>query len=596
MDLLQICHNYVTRMAGATDGVQGKQLSSAGSKLKVLLLDKETTAIISMCATQSTLLKHDIYLIDRIDNFNREKMRHLKCLCFIRPNAESIQMLVDELRDPKYSSYELYFSNVVKKSHLERLAESDDNEIVHKVQEMFADYLVINKDLFTFNLMYPNRILGSSPGQWNAEALQRTTEGLTALLLSLKYKPIIRYDRNSSMAKKLANEISYTIKQESQLFEFRQKDTPPVLLICDRSNDVVTPLLLPWTYQAMVHQHLGIMNNRVDLSSAPEVSKELREIVLSGDQDPFFSKTMFLNFGDLGASIKDYVSQYQAKTKSNNAIETIADMKRFVEDYPEFRRLSGNVSKHVTLVGELSRLVSKHNLLEVSELEQSLACTDSHNSDLKNLQTILVSPTVDVESKVRLIALYSLRYQHHSNCATEALLGLFVHQHPTAVAMVDSIRTLISSYGGSAQRQQNLFGNESFFARAQSGLKGLKGVENVYTQHTPLLQENLANLIKGKLKKLTHPYFDDGSLPHWTSSEDSERPQDIVVFIVGGATYEEARLVAEMNASTKGVNIILGGTTIHNSKSFLEDMNDASLRWPKVAPSTATGRLRERIV
>lgn len=74
---------------------------------------------------------------------------------------------------------------------------------------------------------------------------------------------------------------------------------------------------------------------------------------------------------------------YQHKTKSNMNIESIADMKRFVEEYPEFRRLSGNVTKHVTLVGELSRRVGEDSLLEVSELEQSLACNDSHGADLK---------------------------------------------------------------------------------------------------------------------------------------------------------------------------------------------------------------------
>lgn len=92
---------------------------------------------------------------------------------------------------------------------------------------------------------------------------------------------------------------------------------------------------------------------------------------------------MYLNFGDLGGNIKDYVDTYQHKTKSNMNIESIADMKRFVEEYPEFRRLSGNVTKHVTLVGELSRRVEKDSLLEVSELEQSLACNDSHTADLK---------------------------------------------------------------------------------------------------------------------------------------------------------------------------------------------------------------------
>lgn len=108
-----------------------------------------------------------------------------------------------------------------------------------------------------------------------------------------------------------------------------------------------------------------------------------QEIVLSQDQDPFFKKNMFLNFGDLGGNIKDYVDHYKAKTNSNRNIESIADMKRFIEEYPEFRRLGGNVDKHVALLGELSRKVDQDNLLEVSELEQSLACNDSHPADLK---------------------------------------------------------------------------------------------------------------------------------------------------------------------------------------------------------------------
>jgi hypothetical protein len=59
-------------------------------------------------------------------------------------------------------------------------------------------------------------------------------------------------------------------------------------------------------------------------------------------------------------------------------------MKRFVEEYPEFKRLGSNVSKHVALVGELSRVVGRDQLLEVSEIEQGLAGTGSgHAGDLK---------------------------------------------------------------------------------------------------------------------------------------------------------------------------------------------------------------------
>jgi vacuolar protein sorting-associated protein 45 len=108
-----------------------------------------------------------------------------------------------------------------------------------------------------------------------------------------------------------------------------------------------------------------------------------QEIVLQQDQDPFFKKNMYLNFGDLGQNAKEYVEQYASKRQTGGQMDSIADMKRFIEEYPEFRKLSSNVTKHITLVGELSRRVGEDDLLTVSELEQSIACNDNHSNDLK---------------------------------------------------------------------------------------------------------------------------------------------------------------------------------------------------------------------
>ena len=53
-----------------------------------------------------------------------------------------------------------------------------------------------------------------------------------------------------------------------------------------------------------------------------------------------------------------------------------------ITDKMEFEKLSGNVLKPVTLLGELSKTVQQDCLLEVSELEQSLVCNDSHAANL----------------------------------------------------------------------------------------------------------------------------------------------------------------------------------------------------------------------
>ncbi|KAG1264971.1 hypothetical protein G6F68_003952 [Rhizopus microsporus] len=537
------------------------------SGMKALLLDTETTPIISLVTTQSALLTKECYLIDRIDNRNRDRLKHLKCICFLRPTRESLHYLIAELREPAYGDYYLYFSNTIRKADIEQLAEVDEHEVIREVQEYFGDYLAINPDLFSLG-QDPHQLFGNSVTSWQPDVLNQTVAQLSAVLLSLKKRPLIRYQGASEMAKTLAEELQRTIQQEGQLFDFRRPDTPPIMLILDRRNDPVTPLLTQWTYQAMVHELIGIHHGRVDMSNVPEVKNELKEIVLSPDQDPFFKKSMYFNLGDLGATIKQYVDEYQAKTKSNMNIETIADMKRFVEEYPEFRKLSSNVSKHVALVSELSRRVSQDHLLEVSEAEQSIACNGNHGSDLDSVQKLLSDPRVPEEAKVRLALLYVLRYETTGANRITAMADLLDN-----VGVSDRKSALIPAllhYAGEKRRQGDLFSNQSLLSRGKSALKGLKGVENVYTQHTPFLADILDSLIKARLKENEYPFI-QGNL-----QVARERPQDIIVFICGGATYEEARYIAQLNDSAPGVRIVLGGNCIHNSKSFLEQVEQAN--------------------
>jgi hypothetical protein len=42
-------------------------------------------------------------------------------------------------------------------------------------------------------------------------------------------------------------------------------DQRAILIITERKEDVVTPLLTPWTYLAMLHEFIGVFNNKVDI-------------------------------------------------------------------------------------------------------------------------------------------------------------------------------------------------------------------------------------------------------------------------------------------------------------------------------------------
>lgn len=63
------------------------------------------TSIVSMVYAQSEILGKEVYLFERIDSAGRESMKHLKCICFLRPTPENVDLLSQELRSPKYGLY-----------------------------------------------------------------------------------------------------------------------------------------------------------------------------------------------------------------------------------------------------------------------------------------------------------------------------------------------------------------------------------------------------------------------------------------------------------------------------------------------------------
>uniref|UniRef100_A0A673JMW0 Vacuolar protein sorting-associated protein 45 n=1 Tax=Sinocyclocheilus rhinocerous TaxID=307959 RepID=A0A673JMW0_9TELE len=414
-----------------------KMIESSGPGMKVLLMDKETTSIVSVVYTQSEILQKEVYLFERIDSKNRDNMKHLKAICFLRPTKENVEHLIQELRRPKYSVYFIYFSNVISKSEIKALAEADEQEVVAEVQQI--------------------------------------------------------------------------ITKEYELFDFRKTEVPPLLLILDRSDDAITPLLNQWTYQAMVHELLGLNNNRIDLSRVPGISKDLREVVLSAENDEFYANNLYLNFGEIGTNIKNLMEDFQKKKpKDKQKLESITDMKAFVDNYPQFKKMSGTVSKHVTVVGELSRLVSERQLMEVSEVEQELACQNDHSSAQQNLRRLLQNPRLSEIDAVRLVMLYALRYEKHSSGILPSLM-----EELNRKGVLERHRKMIQTvveYGGKRIRGSELIAPTDAVAITKQFFKGLKGVENVYTQHQPLLHDTLDQLIKGRLKDSQFPYLGPSSL------------------------------------------------------------------------------------
>ncbi|GAQ85616.1 VPS45 vacuolar protein sorting 45 [Klebsormidium nitens] len=556
-------------LVGAIRDYVAKMLSEL-TGMKVLIVDKETLGFISVVFSQSDILHKDVYLVEPVDAPpTEESLGHLKAVCFLRPTGENITQLKRHLKNPRYGEYHLFFSNILKSTYIQILADADEHEVVRGVQEYFGDYFAIDPYHFTLNL--PSNHLCMVPSVMDPHASQRAgdriVEGLASVFLSLKKRPVIRYQRSSEIARRIASDVGKLMyEQESGLFDFRRGDNTPLLLVLDRRDDPVTPLLNQWTYQAMVHELIGLEDNRVDLGppTGAKAKTEAQQLVLSQEQDAFFKANMYENFGDLGANIKKMVDEFQAQSRSNQNLQTLQDMARFVENYPEFRKKSGNVSKHVSLMSELSRIVDERILMSVSQIEQDLACTASQATAFEEVSTQLDNEKVGDVDRLRLVLLYALRYEKENPRQLEQLMTK-LSSRPSKYKPA-LVYTLLR-HAGVEKRTGDLYMNRDFINRARNIARGLKGVENVYTQHQPLLTQTMENIAKGRLKDVDYPFVGSHYAP-------AGRPQDVVVFIVGGSTYEESRAVALQNNTASGVKFVLGGTVVHNSASFLSDLEE----------------------
>ena len=138
-----------------------KAIEEAGPGMKVMLLDSETTPILSLAFAQSALMRQEVFLFERLQNQpSQEDMRHLKCIAILRPDSviviageeflseknvtqESLKLLVAEIGQPRYGSYHIYLTNLLPKASVKQLAEADMQEVVKEIKEIYIDYLPI---------------------------------------------------------------------------------------------------------------------------------------------------------------------------------------------------------------------------------------------------------------------------------------------------------------------------------------------------------------------------------------------------------------------------------------------------------------------
>ena len=559
---------------------------SAPSSGKVLLVDNYTMPTVAMSFTQTQLLQNDVILVEILGGHNKPPaMKHLHCVVYVLPCRESIAFLCEELRLPHYGHYQLFFSNTVAKNVLEKIAAADEHEVVNQVVELFHEYCVVNDNMFCAAML---GMVGSAAVEVSGHVI--------SLLLSLRKCPVIKYDASSLELKRLASEVLYGINTNTNnnLFEDVALQPPdaPILLIVDRKFDPITPLVTPWTYQSMIHELIGIDRNIVKL---PETNEQL---ILSEEQDAFYQEAMYLNYGDLTDRFQKYVDDYKKQTKQssiqNLKTQDLSELKRILTRFPEFKKLSNNILKHLNIISEIDKQISAKNLWVVGELQQTIVCgLENHQTIRAKLLELVADASFSCECKITLLLLYISKYPQNT-ADYNALIGnlqdpLKTNPPPNEMQITllrnfrRVLRHSLETPAGTTTPANNNIGQlfsqnrikiQQLFNSNDHTRNGPKN-DNIYMQYVPKLEAVLHRLISPPESQSQAP----GGLKLATmvpdvlggdTAGDIGAARDIIVYFNGGISYEEARIARKISANNPGVSVVVGSDCILNSSLWLQ--------------------------
>lgn len=424
----------------------------------------------------------------------------------------------------------------------------------------------------------------------------------------------------------LSSHLARFVSEElDEYMRWNQGFPPPssrpqgILLVTDRSMDLMAPLVHEFTYQAMAHDLLPIqdtgkttyhMTVNEDSPEAEEKDMELsdKDKVWVENRHRHMKDTIDKLMGDFQKFL-DQNPHFTDQTQDTTSLNAIKDM---LAGLPQFQEMKETYSLHLTMAQECMNKFQHQKLPDIASSEQTMAT--GLDEDFRKPKNVLeaVAQLLDDDAitqgdRLRLVIVYVL--------------------YRDGVIMED-IQRLLAHASLPPQNAEIIQNMELLGARTARGLKDPKrdvaplfpvdpkaaipNEDYSLSRFQPILKHLLEHLCRGALDQTNFPYVKppldpnedaivgQGSLraakPSWAGAgrRVPENRQRIIIFMAGGATFSESRVCYEVGAALNR-DIVLATSHMITPQLFIQQVGDLSVdkrrldlpmdRPPKRAPA-----------
>lgn len=436
--LPEVQRDYIVKIAKSIEG------------LKCLILDKPTAELVSLNLLQSECFELEIFLFEDIATLKDEKMTYVSAIYLVNATEKNFGLLFEEISNPSFKDYHIFFLSDVSDDIIRKLAELDQQDLIKNIQRIYCNYHAPNDDFFHSNARPVASLVARSSDVWSKDEKERLgamEESILSALCSMRKFPTIRYLKDSDLSVQLADRVSSRFKKLAMMYRSDFERQNNLVIITERKEDPITPLLFHWNYQSILHELFTIDCNKVKVGD--------KEFNLNMQHDEFYRDNWFNNYGDFIMNLKKRVEELSRKKQNQKEIKNFDDMQKLLSQMPDIKKDTNITTKHFTLIDEATKQITKRDLLDLAKLEQEIAAKDSRKDHFNQVAETLARKNVNMYDKFRLACIFCLKYERTEQAAT--VQKMFEELNPTD-EMVSRLNTLLAKCGNTRRVQKGFSG------------------------------------------------------------------------------------------------------------------------------------------
>jgi len=540
----------------------------------ILILDDKTEEIVYNALKQHELSELGISIVVNIKS-HRESL-NMNPVYILSPGIPSIKLLIQDWKRKtrlKYrKSVHLYINGSIGSQAIELIIGSSLRKYLKTFQEIFCNYQVLESNIFHFEAPEAFRNIYGNLDKSDLY-LQEVAERLLSVSVSLGEEPWIRYAKDSPRATKLAMLYkSFWNGKKVKMSRLKTKKKRATLLILDRAQDIVAPLLHEITYQSMVKDLIGHDKESIKIQNLEYDDKDMKsekELILRFDDDPLWEDFGHMNIAYLQPQIKLKLREF---TETYNADKENPDLLEAQKGIQKFIKIAKSCNLHFALSSLLLELYEELHIPNLMEIEQILV-TGLNQRDKsvgqrkiqRFLSHLMKSHSLTTKSKLRLFMIYIIT----RGGITEKQMSDFVKIGEFSDWDQDVIKNL-AMFGIDSSSKEQRFKSSKYHAYIQSRAIKLNMTDYVQARYEPLLSLFLKELNDAVLSAHDFPWCAD---VNFRDTEDSIGDNGfdksrIIVFVIGGVCWSEVRM-CHMLSKELGRHIYLGSSFIASPTQFI---------------------------